>query len=292
MAISEANSMIGKLENLLTHPGLDSSVGPTPITRGMFAFKDVWGNKDAFLGYADQVISSKALSELISRKAEGATFGALSDTEMAILRSAATAIGAWENKNSKGKLTGFDVSEKAFKAEVEKLISEYKDLVEKAKDPLQLFSMAKPVSDVSVIKDFSKVSTLMGTGTATGITAGSSAWKYGFDLVLDGGKGAKVVSPFGGEVIMAKSDGGFGNSVKVRLDDGQVIRLSHLDSINVKPGQRIPAGFFVGTQGNTGNVIKVGAGGTGTHVDITIYDKNGKPLTSQMVASILNTRKV
>jgi hypothetical protein len=143
-AINEAESMISKLETILNHPGLDSAVGPTPFTRGMFAIKDVWGNRDAFLGLANQVISSKALNELIEAKGKGATFGALSDTEMAILRAASTALGGWE-RTKDGRLTKFDVDEKSFKTEVNKLITEYRDLVDRAKDPLQLFPENNPV---------------------------------------------------------------------------------------------------------------------------------------------------
>lgn len=149
----------------------------------------------------------------------------------------------------------------------------------------------KGSANVSGIKDFTKVATIMGTGVATGIERGSSAWQYGLDLVLDGGKGAPVKTPFGGEIIFASNDGGFGKSVKVRLDNGEIIRLSHLDKIGVKPGQRIPAGTVIGTQGNSGKVIKVN-GGTGTHVDVTMYKPNGKPYTSKEVASFLNTQKL
>lgn len=138
-AISEAESMITNLQTLLNHPGLNSSVGPTFLTRT--AIGDIWGNKDAFLGLAENIVSKKALDELISSKKEGATFGALSEREMSILRAASTALGAWENLKD-GKLSGYDVDQKTFKNEVNKLITDYQKLVNEAKvktnDPLNL----------------------------------------------------------------------------------------------------------------------------------------------------------
>ncbi len=144
----------------------------------------------------------------------------------------------------------------------------------------------KGSTDVSKIKDGSRVTTSLGEGIATGIVKGSKFWSNGFDFVLPGGKKAKVKTPFAGEVTQAKNDGAWGNSVKIKMPNGETIRLSHLDKINVKPGQKITAESIIGTQGNTGKTY----GKTGIHVDITMYDKNGKPYTSQQVASFLNTK--
>lgn len=155
-------------------------------------------------------------------------------------------------------------------------------------------------TDVRGIKDFSRVNTIMGSGVATGITSGSSAWKYGLDFVVDGGKGAPVKAPFGGKVVFAGPKGGFGNSVRIELDNGDQIWLSHLDSMNVKPGQRINPGMVIGAQGNTGTVLTSSgkpasaserASGRGTHVDITMRKPDGSYYSSQQVASILGARK-
>lgn len=150
----------------------------------------------------------------------------------------------------------------------------------------ELQTSFKGNTDVSKIKDFSKVSTSMGSGIATGIVNGSSVWPYGMDLVLDGGKGAPVPTPFSGTVIATETKGGFGNSVKIKLDNGEVLRLSHLDSMNVKPGQKVSSGSVIGTQGNTGKTI----GETGIHVDVTMYKPDGKPYSSKEVASFINTK--
>lgn len=152
----------------------------------------------------------------------------------------------------------------------------------------QPLSMGVNGSNVTGIKDFTRVSTNIGTGTATGIEQGSKFWKYGYDFVLDGGKGAPVKSPVSGTVIRAGKEGDFGNRVRIKLDDGRVIAAAHLDNIMVKPGTRISAGQVFGTQGNTGKTY----GPTGVHIDWTLYDKDGNPKSSKEAASFLNTRKV
>lgn len=160
-------------------------------------------------------------------------------------------------------------------------------------------SMGVNGSDVSGIKDGSSVRNVIGQGIATGIQNGSSKWKYGFDFVLKGGKGAPVPAPFNGTVVFAGKNGGFGNQVKVRLSDGSEIWLSHLDGLNVKKGQKISRGMIIGKQGNTGALLSSSgkeltpqqrAQGRGTHIDITVKKSDGKYLTSKEVASLLQTR--
>ena len=62
-------------------------------------------------------MSGLSLEALIEAKSRGATFGALSDTEMQILASAASKIGTWRNVKD-GRVTGYDASESSFKEEL------------------------------------------------------------------------------------------------------------------------------------------------------------------------------
>lgn len=138
-------------------------------------------------------------------------------------------------------------------------------------------------------KEMTKATTSIGRGTITGY--GSSYWKPGLDFVLAGGKGAPVKMPqdfIVKAVQPASQTGGFGNRVKVQFPDGREAWFSHLDTMNVKPGQRYASGTVVGTQGNTGNTIKVGSSGTGVHVDITMPKEGGGYYTAEEVARYLN----
>jgi murein DD-endopeptidase MepM/ murein hydrolase activator NlpD len=138
-------------------------------------------------------------------------------------------------------------------------------------------------------KEMTKTSSSIGSGTLTGY--GSSYWKPGLDYVLAGGKGAPVKMPQSfivKSVDPASKTGGFGNRVKVQFPDGREAWFSHLDTTSVVPGKRYSAGTVVGTQGNTGNTIKVGKNGTGVHVDITMPKEGGGYYTAQEVARYLN----
>ena len=152
----------------------------------------------------------------------------------------------------------------------------------------QPLSTGKKGSDVAQIKDFTRVATSVGTGTATGIQQGSKLWKYGFDFVLDGGKGAPVRQPFTGKVVEAGTAGGFGKSVVVELPDGTRLRSSHLNDIRVKLGQTVNSKTILGGQGNSGNTY----GKTGIHVDYTMYKPDGSLYSSQEVASFFNTKAI
>lgn len=87
---------------------------------GKQTYSQLTGKEQNFISTVDQLKSDLSLDSLIEAKAKGATFGALSDTEMAILSSAATKIGTWEIKKD-GKVVGYNASEKDFKNELNKI---------------------------------------------------------------------------------------------------------------------------------------------------------------------------
>ena len=74
----------------------------------------------------------------------------------------------------------------------------------------------------------------------------------GIDLV-GAQVGDQVRAIADGMVVTAKSDPTAGNFV--RLDHGQNVhtRYLHMDSLNVRAGQRVTKGQVIGTYGNTGN---------------------------------------
>ena len=88
----------------------------------------------------------------------------------------------------------------------------------------------------------------------------------GIDIAVP--KGTDLPSLVGGKVITAENNGGWGNTVVVQEADGTTHRLSHLDSINVSPGQVIAKGDLIGKSGNTGR-------STGPHLDYRVR-KNGQ----------------
>ena len=70
-----------------------------------------------------------------------------------------------------------------------------------------------------------------------------------------------IPSPIAGTVIQAGPNGNAGNSVILRGDQGQLVYIFHMSSIDVRQGQRVEYGQDLGNQGSTGN-------STGPHVHI------------------------
>lgn len=73
-----------------------------------------------------------------------------------------------------------------------------------------------------------------------------------------------------GKVVFVGDAGGWGKTVIVQNPEGYTVQYGHLDSVNVKPGDTVPAGGKIGVMGATGNV-------TGVHLDM-IVTKDGKSL--------------
>lgn len=79
----------------------------------------------------------------------------------------------------------------------------------------------------------------------------------GIDLA--GKVGAPLDTPVAGEVVFAgwgnkgSGYGGFGNAVGIRDANGTVHVFGHLDSVNVRKGQKVSMGAHIGAIGNTGN---------------------------------------
>jgi len=102
---------------------------------------------------------------------------------------------------------------------------------------------------------------------------GTDANPYGVDIQFAGGKDAKLPAFVGGTVIAAGEAGNWGNSVVIETPEGQKLRISHLDNIDVAVGDEVDQDTFIGNQGNSGYVIP-SAGGTGIHADITLYNQD------------------
>lgn len=87
--------------------------------------------------------------------------------------------------------------------------------------------------------------------------AGSN-WHSGIDLVPEGNKDVRSISS--GTVIRAAFDNMSGNLVVIKLDNGDITRMAHLASMDVKKGDRVEAGQKVGVMGGTGSAS------TGAHL--------------------------
>ncbi len=70
-----------------------------------------------------------------------------------------------------------------------------------------------------------------------------------------------IPAPIAGTVVSAGPLGNAGNAVILRGEQGQLVYIFHMSSIDVRAGQRVAYGQDLGNQGSTGN-------STGPHVHI------------------------
>ena len=126
--IKEANASIPVMRDkidavdlLKKHAGFNSRVGTTPFDRKLFGGKDKFsGAGQDFAGGIHKLVGGMTLQNLIDAKNRGATFGALSEGELRILASSATAINDWEVKDDKGNPTGaWNIDEASFERELD-----------------------------------------------------------------------------------------------------------------------------------------------------------------------------
>src|SRR3990167_5573992 len=93
--------------------------GTTLATQGV---RDtLTGERQNFISGVEQIADQLNLDKLIQSKAQGATFGALSDNELRVLASAATRIGTWRVRDGNGNIIGYNTSEANFRKEMDKI---------------------------------------------------------------------------------------------------------------------------------------------------------------------------
>lgn len=121
---------INLVDELSKHRGLNKAVGPSAFGRFTpFKIDTLSGDVQDFIAGVQQLVNKETIDTLVNLKARGGTLGALSDQERILLQSAATKIGTWQLKDSSGNVTGYNISEKAFKNELDMV----KNLAIKAK---------------------------------------------------------------------------------------------------------------------------------------------------------------
>lgn len=127
--------------------------------------------------------------------------------------------------------------------------------------------------------------------TGNGRIIPDSDYHAGRDAVdIDGNKG-DVVKPFrGGRVVGVdnvytgdRRNDPYGKSVIIEDKKGKRYRYSHLDDVNVRPGQKVSSRTDIGTIGTTGQVTPL-PGGDGSHLDFERMGKGGDIGTNYEVA--------
>ena len=119
-------------------------------------------------------------------------------------------------------------------------------------------------------------------------------------LDIDGTIGDPVPTPLSWKVISTEWNPAYWNTIVVELEDGNIIRYSHLDEKYLKEGDTFGKGSIIGTLGNTGNVLKMDGNKPskdelskwfGSHLDIVTTDKDGNIRSARETEVYLNSTK-
>ena len=100
-----------------------------------------------------------------------------------------------------------------------------------------------------------------GFGRRNAPKAGASTYHQGVDIGVP--IGTAVTASCGGVVTVAGWQGGYGNVVYIRHEDGRETRYGHLSRVQVSVGQTVRQGQRIALSGNTGN-------STGPHLHFEI----------------------
>ena len=121
-----AESEIKTGDDVLANKYLEGAVGPSKIARFTLT-GDITGGKKNFIGDVENMISGLTLDNLVRAKAEGATFGALSEGELKLLANSASKISNAREfaLDEDGKKTtnviGYGLNEVDFKNEIQRI---------------------------------------------------------------------------------------------------------------------------------------------------------------------------
>jgi hypothetical protein len=143
--LEAANEKVALIDSLLNSKGMSGAVGTygagIPGLNTILGIDSRWtpftadkAARQEFAAGVNQLISQETLDNLIAVKAQGATFGALSETELDILKQSASKIGTWMQRDKNGNPTGkFEVSEEVFKKELNRMKEATSKIIEYAR---------------------------------------------------------------------------------------------------------------------------------------------------------------
>ena len=148
LQLATAKANVDLITGLTIDKYLGGSVGPNLFAR-LSPSSVFTGGKTNFIAGVQQLSDQLKLDKLIQAKAQGATFGALSDNELRVIASAATKIGTWAIKDKEGNVVGYNANEATFKAELDKINNFAKlDYILKGGNPEDV--MAKVMDDGTI----------------------------------------------------------------------------------------------------------------------------------------------
>lgn len=109
--------------SLLTHEAFSNAINPNWMTAAWnrLSWDTMSGATKGFITTTDRLINDLTFEKLVALKAAGATFGALSDNELRVISSSATALGDYRKKDKEGNTIGYAGGEGEFEKEIKRI---------------------------------------------------------------------------------------------------------------------------------------------------------------------------
>lgn len=123
MQQAQSKSQIDQIANILSSGNLKTSVGPNSLSRiDVGSWRGVLTpGASNFVADVEQLRQGLTLENLQNAKANGATFGALSEGELNLLTQSASKLGTWAVKDKNGNVVGYNAKESDFRKELDKI---------------------------------------------------------------------------------------------------------------------------------------------------------------------------
>lgn len=151
-------------------------------------------------------------------------------------------------------------------ARVDSVLVEQRALIEGANIGEQIAGMAMTQNSAAAPQDV--IMPVQGNFRRTGGYGDNRGTHRHGGVDLDMPKGTPIVAGAAGTVRVKNDPDGYGTYVDLKLDDGTTLRYAHLDSANVKDGDRVERGQVVAKSGSSGR-------STGPHLHYEVIGADG-----------------
>ena len=146
LSLEEAQTKVNDINNLIYATNEDGTLNTEKYSKGLQKsaqlgiatfpgnlMQEYQSSNDAdiarFIGGVEQLISSGTIKSLIDAKANGATFGALSDRELGIIAASFSKIGRWKVEAKDGRVIGYNVSAKDMAEELNRIKASWEKVI-------------------------------------------------------------------------------------------------------------------------------------------------------------------
>ncbi len=122
-------------------------------------------------------------------------------------------------------------------------------------------------SKITSLMDKIKLTAPKAAPPTTGVFTSGFEWRWGSfhdGIDIANSEGTPIYAAKKGTVIDSGPQGGYGNWIRIKHDDGYITLYGHMRALHVEVGQEVEAGDYIADMGNEGF-------STGSHLHFGVY---------------------